>query len=77
METVTRDVDEGAEVVNNALGSLQTIATNIKDVSRKMEEISAGSQQQITAAADEVSRMVQDLTKIVGASNSGRTEAGE
>jgi hypothetical protein len=42
-----------------------------------MEEISAGSQQQITAAADEVSRMVQDLTKIVGASNSGRTEAGE
>lgn len=73
METVTKDVEEGAEVVNNALGSLQIIATNIKDVSSKMEEISAGSQQQ-SAAAQEV---VSSIDQVASAAEENASSAEE
>jgi len=59
MEKVTKDVEEGAAVVNDALVSLQGIATSIQDVAGKMQEISASAQQQSAGAQQVVSSVDQ------------------
>ncbi len=73
MSQVTTDVEEGAQVVDSALGSLQEIASSVEDVSTKMQEISAGSQQQ----AASVQQVVDSIESVAAAAEENSASAEE
>jgi methyl-accepting chemotaxis protein len=73
MEKGTKEVEEGSQVISDALIALELIGKKVSDVAASVEEISAATEEQI-ASSEHVQKSIADVSAIAEESAAGSEE---